>query len=138
MNLSGSWKGSYSYGDDDSLKEEFELTLSDDDGVIQGVGYDLPADELKFYLSGFFEDGILSLVKRYDGLYFHDDQGNTYLDEAMLSQEIQYTGTYDLKERAFIGTWEILIDENQVGLQEEYDAEYIYGGFKLSKIYEVK
>ena len=137
MNLSGSWKGSYSYGDSDSFKEEFEVSLSDSDGVFQGDGSDLSSDKLKFTVSGFFEGGILSFIKRYEGFYFHDDQGNTYFEQIIPSAEIQYTGTYNLKEQAFIGTWEILINEEQVGLQEEFETEYTFGEFRLSKIHLV-
>ncbi len=138
MDLSGSWKGYFSYGNESALIEGFELTISEDEGGIQGVGCDLTSDELRFTISGFFEDGVLSFIKRYEGFYFEDENGNTYLDKEMPSDDIQYTGTYSLRERAFIGSWEILTGENQVGLQEEYDITDIFGEFKLSKVPEAR
>ena len=35
----------------------------------------------------------------------------------LLQEKRQFINLIDLKERAFIGTWEIMVDENQVGFQ---------------------
>jgi hypothetical protein len=138
-NLNGKWIGQYVQqsgmdNQEDLNIDSFEFELIEIEGEVKGKSIDLDLENEPGTINGFYENGILSFIKKYHRLFFQDEGGNIVADNNSESAEIKYTATYDDEEKAFVGTWEIHLDEQPKGYQEEYVDQYDSGDFYMRKI----
>ncbi len=134
-NLSGLWVGQYYYTSGaNEIVDSFELELNHSNGEVTGISKDLSLNNEPGIIKGFFENGILSFVKKYHRLIYQDQEGNIIADDLAESLEINYTATYSESEKAFIGFWEIHVGGEQVGYQEEYMDYFERGDFFMRRI----
>lgn len=134
-NLTGKWVGQYvQQSIDKDYVDSFELEIDHINGEIKGTSIDLNLNNEPGIINGFYENGILSFIKKYHRLIFQDEQGDIMADDSAESMEITYTATYDESEKAFIGFWEIHLGGEQVSYQEEFLDDFERGDFFMRKI----
>lgn len=132
-NLSGIWEGGFSYEYDNEEADDVEYTpfrmvLQENEGKITGTCEDLYIEFDTSNVTGFIEDGMLSLIKKYQHLIFHDEEtGDLYGDDAQPHPDIHYTGTFDEDEQAFVGTWEMVEEQRRIGYTDQYEEKLITG-----------
>ena len=133
--LTGKWKGSYNYYDeDDQFCDEtyFEMDILIDNGVITGEIND--ADEkvtipMVAKVDGFCENNSISFIKQYPALWYIDEKGNVIIDESKKHPEIHYQG--DIKDDEIFGTWSIYTKAQQYGYG--YFEEVTQGTWTVKK-----
>ncbi len=126
--MTGNWAGTYIYGEgypDDLVGKStaFRMSLTETEGIIQGIATDMEKNVSEAAISGFIENNFLSFVKVYGRET--DEHG----DPLRPIPEIHYTGNFI--GNAFEGTWAITwndIDENGFGV--EYTT---HGTWQMSK-----
>lgn len=127
MNLTGNWKGKYTYGNGYPLSmfgtsDPFTLSLQDEGGKISGTCTDKIVEGKagnESIIEGSFHDNFLRFVKTYKYHGYVDQGGNNYYSDTEAPFEIDYVG--HLRKRFltgkifFAGEWQITTtvkDEN--------------------------
>lgn len=120
MNLSGTWLGFYTYGQEhipDGISVNIKLQLEDNDGIITGYCNDLNADGIppseNATINGVVLDNVFSFVKRYAFFYATEDYTTIMTIEDREPPNIFYTGVYNTKEGYFSGKWTFQQDSSQ-------------------------
>ena len=128
MNLTGRWKGQYTYGKEYMEKrgssESFEFTIVDASGHISGTCIDnlvkVKAGN-ESYILGSFSGKDLTFKKRYKYHFFMDEEGKLLIDDDFTSDGVDYTGRLKIKffsrKLFFSGKWSITSkfkDENNI------------------------
>lgn len=143
MNLTGHWKGYYSYGKSypeeyAKQKDAFEFDIKEDNGSFTGSCIDPVVKELpgnESYINGFFKDGIIHFKKRYryhlniDGELMNESEG-------VRSDGVDYSGKIYRQfiffgKKYFAGEWSITSEYiNEYGEKGTYTCG---GKWKMSK-----
>ncbi|MEQ9425700.1 MAG: hypothetical protein RJQ09_14850 [Cyclobacteriaceae bacterium] len=136
-NLTGTWEGEYSIniGTDEEPNVEFhafQLKLIDKSGELTGTAHDLTLSEEPSTISGFRDNDIVSFIKKYTRLVFAED-GEYYGDETEQHPDIHYSGTFNIQENCYQGTWEIHENEEREGLQDEFEDQYFSGNWYMRR-----
>lgn len=137
--ITGTWEGFYTYGPDypeqfQSIKENFILKLTVNDGVIRGTLVDSYTE--KYFgqpatVEGTLTNQDLSLIKRYPYFLGMDENNQIFTDQSLPSHEIHFIG--QLKQKLFSndffveGTWDIsgsFLDEYGNAIYYTDDGEW--------------
>lgn len=138
MNLNGKWIGEYSQLSGNIKPEpvtydSFEIDITDIEGELTGQGKDITLENEPFTISGFYDSGVLSFIKKYERYVFQNEEGDILADNDYESMEIHYSGSFIEEENLFQGTWEMHLGAEQDGLQDSYIDEYETGMFYLRR-----
>ena len=136
-NLTGTWEGEYSVniGTDEEPNIEYHsfiLQLTDLNGEFSGNSQDLTLSNEPSKISGFRENDLISFIKKYNRLVF-TEQGDYFGDDSEEHPDIHYLGTFNKEENCYQGSWEIHEEEEQVGLQEEFNDKHFTGNWSMRK-----
>jgi hypothetical protein len=127
MNLTGRWKGKYTYGEGYpasvvGTSEWFEIELTDNEGLISGSCIDELVSSIEgkeSTIDGTYSNNFISFVKKYKYYTFIDDLDRQVLREDIKVDGIHYTGRLFKKfftgKKYFKGEWvhsATLIDDN--------------------------
>lgn len=130
MNLTGRWKGEYTYGNNYPISvagksEPFEFEIEDNNGTISGICIDNVVKAVhgnKAIIEGTFKNDFITFVKRYKYHLSIDENGDQILEENVSTDGVQYVGHLKKKwlsgTQYFIGEWQIVVEYiNPSGLQ---------------------
>lgn len=137
--INGTWEGFFTYGLDypeeyQSIREDFTLKISVENGIINGICVDTFTD--KYFgepatIQGTLTDRVLSLIKKYPFFLGTDENENVFVDNTRPSHDIHYLGR--LKRKLFSedylveGTWNIsgsYLGEDGEGLYYTQDGDF--------------
>ena len=119
MNLSGRWKGKYTYGSNYpatvvGTSEPFEFEIHDNNGVIRGTCVDNVVKAVvgnSSIIEGTFSDGLLIFVKKYKFHLGFDEDGKLALLDDVPPSDINYVGHFKKRFLSgkiyFTGEWQI-------------------------------
>ena len=139
MNLTGHWKGNYTYGNGypKSLvgkSEPFEFELIDNEGNITGTCIDeivkaKAGNQSK--IVGSFSGNFISFLKTYKYHFAIEEQDNLVPQENMVSDGVNYVGSlkkrFLSKKLYFIGEWQIdCVYKNVFGILHQYSLGGIW------------
>jgi len=135
-----SWKGFFEYPEDDNEIEvrqpvAFGLEITLDDNSFTGIATDAEAGHLfdqPIQVYGFFQDHIISFVKKYPCLYFKDEAGNLTIDPSENHPDIYYYGTIDSSKTRVTGTWEMVIESIEIEIGDYIEKVYS-GNFEMRR-----
>ena len=144
MNLTGKWKGEYTYGKGYpkslvGMTEPFEFNLVDANGVISGSCVDKLVIEIngnESYILGTFTDNKISFKKRYKFHSAIDENGNYVMPPNQTSDGVDYVGKLRKKvfsrEIYFSGEWTITVHFKD---QNNLDQICIFNGtWKMNRV----
>lgn len=114
-NISGKWNGVYTYGDSYPVEMRgrevgFHLECKQLKGVIIGTCEDEESKnifEQPASISGVFEDGYISFVKKYPHHWSVDEKRKVRVDKNREAIEVQYVGY--LNGSVVKGTWSMSV-----------------------------
>jgi hypothetical protein len=138
INMSGKWRGQYTYGDyyPEDLRGksvDFWLICIDSDGSISGTFTDEETKDIFTVpgtFRGFIEDDFISLIKTYPCYWDMDENGSVRVLEDVPSPEIHYTG--QITDGLFEGIWEISVAYKfEDGHTEQYEFDGTWSMFKI-------
>lgn len=138
ISLTGKWKGEYIYGEEYGTlygkSVEFYLFLEENVNEFFGKAFDMeaPANDRDVpSIKGFCNDGAISFIKYYDTGYIINEDGSYELNKDDKGVEVHYYGNYDSDGEEFLGSWEILMEEEKVG--ENYVEYLCTGTWRMKK-----
>ena len=143
-NISGKWAGYYKYGAGyplsmQGIAKDFEMELTDEDGLIKGICRDDITNELTISpaeIEGTFENGLFYFIKTYTCAIVFDEYGESVALPDKPSHAVHYKA--NIRKRLFSkayffkGSWEIsgsYLDANKVPFHYS-----ISGTWKMKKI----
>ena len=140
--LTGTWTGFFTQllgNEDDRYVAEFEfrMEITENENGFTGKCWDMEIEEGENEVSnirGFRDGNMISFIKEYDNLITYDDKTDELVldKESDSNEEIHYFGTFDSEKKAFIGEWEIKLDETKI--PEGFDVEMECGDWEMKKI----
>lgn len=119
MNLTGRWKGKYTYGEGYPHRyigrsEPFEFDITDQNGTISGTCIDQVVEAKEgneSYIIGTFSENQITFKKRYKFHFSTDESGSHFIDKNMEQDGVDYTGklrkTIFTRKTYFSGEWSI-------------------------------
>lgn len=113
IEIKGTWRGEYA--DQYDEKVEFEIHLDQNNDGFKGKGYDLYDRKVKFKIAGFVEGNLISFTKEYDESIVSDEVGNVFVDMETHHPGVHYYGRFNSDKNKFEGTWEVQVDESNLG-----------------------
>lgn len=129
MNLTGTWKGKYTYGTGYPAQtvgksEPFEIDIVDYQGALTGNCIDDVVQSMEgneSYIIGTFKENEITFKKRYKFHPVLDESGFSVLDDKVKFDGVDYKGRLRKKlfsaEQFFTGEWRIISkykDENNL------------------------
>ena len=144
MNLTGHWKGNYTYGNGYpksvmGKSEPFEFDLHDIEGKITGTCIDnvvKSTEGNQSTIEGSFSGDFISFLKRYKHLLAIEEDGNLVQIDNIESDGVHYVG--HMKKRFFsgkiyfLGEWQInCVSKDELGNLIKYACE---GTWTMSKM----
>lgn len=124
----GHWVASYFYGKTYGQKAgegcDFSVQLRVRDGVLSGTATEEVTEKhmgTPATLSGFIEEGMISMIKHYPCWYQITEKGEVVLDWER-KHEVHYTGMFDPETQSFSGDWEI---ESKLGKGFFWGDDYV-------------
>lgn len=125
--ISGKWAGEYILGKEYPENERdtavsFIIEMDCLEGAITGTCNEEVTKKIfkkPAVIEGFFDNGVISFIKKYPCLWAADENGNDKLYPHVPSQRIHYFGTFEqtLLSTDFYGEWEMcenFIDGNGI------------------------
>lgn len=144
MNLTGHWKGKYTYGSGyppniKGKSEPFEFEIKDEGGLFDGTCIDEVVKEIKgneSFIYGVFKEGEIKFKKTYKYHLVFNESNNLIIEDHIQSDGVDYTGRLYKKifstKRYFKGKWSIT---SQYADEDNRIQTYISGGtWKMSKM----
>lgn len=137
--LKGRWKGIFilgeEYGDNEGDEKTFILFIEEEkDDKFKGKSVDYEGYGENYNpasINGYVQGSFISFIKQYPFLYEVNENNESIYNREEKHPEIHYEGQYDLKEKKFSGTWEMVI---QVIEMHENDLEQLLRGkWEMSK-----
>ena len=122
MNLTGRWKGKYTYGagypqNFIGKSEPFEFDIQDIEGKITGVCVDEIVKAIEgneSTIEGTFKDNFISFIKRYKYQLLIDESNNYVSEENIITDGVHYVGhvhkRFFSRKVYFTGEWQITAD----------------------------
>ena len=141
MNLSGEWKGEYTFGEafPESFREKkvpFLIEIIDNEGDPSGTCTD--EETMKIFgqpasIEGFAEDGMISFVKRFPYFFAIGEDGSVITDNERESHEVMYHGELLEGQEKYAGQWEIVaaVEEGPFGRTMEL---VLSGEWQMQKV----
>lgn len=131
-NLTGIWKGEYSFNHGSETEPQIELipftlTLSEADGVLKGTCTEKVG---KANIQGFIEEDFISFIKNYKEQDI-DEEDQKF--EEKNNPDITFSGNYNPGTKSFEGVWELILDEEKIGITEDYVLELQTGNWSMKK-----
>ena len=121
-NLTGEWKGSFSYGPEYSELQgkcvDFKLVLEDDNGSLTGTSIDSETKDVftdQIIVQGFWDSETISFTIQYPCPYYVGENDKIIIDKTGEPHSVTYTGFYDKIADCFLGEWEIIVDSQKIG-----------------------
>ena len=141
VNHQQTWKGFFAYLEgfeaiDEYTTVEFTMEVTFNGNSFTGTATDTESENVfkePALVKGFIEDDKISFVKNYPCYYYKDENGKIALDESLSHPNIEYLGFYDESEKKFLGTWEMIVDEEKIS-EDQYLEEVISGDFEIQRI----
>ncbi|MEN9337242.1 MAG: hypothetical protein RLZZ500_2229 [Bacteroidota bacterium] len=135
------WKGWFMYPeledvDYNPIPVSFGLEITVENDSFTGIATDEEAGHLfdePIRVTGFFQDHIISFVKKYPCLYFSDETGNLTIDPTKNHPDIYYYGTIDSSKTQVNGTWEMVIQSIAID-DGDYLEQVHSGAFEMRRI----
>lgn len=126
----GQWAGFFDYGPQygselHGEKVSFRLYIKfywDGQFIGECVDYDgVGSNFEKATINGFLDGDFISFIKRYTHFLGFDESGNPIEDESKPHPEIYYQGQYNQNRKAFIGSWEMQIENSSFDEKSEIE-----------------
>lgn len=136
----GQWQGFFKYGPEygnliNGKEAEFRLFVEEyNNGQFSGRAIDWEGFGVEgetAIVKGFIKESFISFTKTYPQKYDIDFWGNTSVDPELPGHTVIYEGYFDATTNTFTGTWEISVEQEQVG--DFLIEEFISGTWRLKR-----
>jgi hypothetical protein len=138
-NLRGNWFGEYSFNQRNEDNPEvtfycFELKIKGDNDDFNGIFSDKTLKTKKTQIKGFEDDGFISFIRESKHEQEFEDSFNFMEADSERLYEFNFSGNYNSEENAFEGIWEVVVEEENQGFQNNQIEEIRTGAWYMRKI----
>lgn len=137
--LGGTWNGEYSINHGTEEEPEisyfnFKIKIKEEDGSFTGTFTDQTIVSDESQIQGFIEDNFISFIRPVEQSSEFREFLNFELEDENKPLEFNFSGNWNSEEESFVGVWDLEIDVEREGLQEDVLVESRTGGWYLSRL----